>query len=292
MPEAPLVLVMSGCDRFAGAADDVVPWPVAIQEFPNRELHVEVPAEVAGRACVVVGSITPPAGRLARVTLVVHTLRRAGAARIALVLPYLAYARQDRAAATGSLGLAWVGELLRACGAEELTCVDVHGADAGTVAGLPLRSLSPAALLATALPPGWRTDVSFVAPDEGAIARCEALAAAAGSTAPVVKMRKRRSPAGIEHLGTTGAPGPRALVVDDILDTGATLVSCVHELRAAGVLEIGLVVTHGLFTGDRSRSLLDDVDRLWITDSVETTEESPKLEVVPVAPLLAPLLRG
>lgn len=292
MPEAPLVLVMSGCDRFAGVADDVVPWPVAIQAFPNRELHLEVPAEVTGRDCVVVGSITPPAGRVARLTLLVHTLRRAAAGRITLVLPYLAYARQDRAGPTESLGLAWVGELLRTCGATEVVCVDVHGEDAGAVAGLPLRSLSPAALLAAALPPQWRTGVSFVAPDEGAVARCAALAAAAGSAAPVVRMRKRRGPGGIEHLGTTGTPGARALVVDDILDTGGTLVSCVHELRAAGVREVAVVVTHGLFTGDHWRSLLDDVEHLWITDTVATAEESPKLEVVPVAPLLAPLLRG
>ena len=148
-------------------------------------------------------------------------------------------------------------------------------------------------LLAAALPRSWREGVTFVAPDEGAIARCAAIAEAAGADEPIVWVRKRRTPTGLEHLGIVGSPGQRALVVDDILDTGGTLVSCCRQLRDAGVEEIGVIATHGLFTGERWRVLPHEgVQRLWITDTVLSRRRPPDVEVVPVAPLLAPVLTG
>ena len=289
----PVVLVMPGYERFVAGLGSRSALRTAVSRFPNGELHVQVPARVAGRRCVIVGSISPPTGNLERITLVAHSLRRAGAEQITALLPYLAYARQDRAASTESLGLAWVGELLRASGIGELTCLDVHSKRAGTLLRLPLTSLSPAGLLAAALPAAWRSEVTFVAPDEGAVHRCEEVAHAAGVNRPVVWARKRRTVSGIEHLGLVGTPGRRAVVVDDILDTGATLVSCCRALHEAGAREIGVVATHGLFTGDRWRALLaDGVQEIWITDAVLSRRRPAQAQVVPLAPLLAHVLEG
>jgi ribose-phosphate pyrophosphokinase len=82
--------------------------------------------------------------------------------------------------------------------------------------------------------------------------------------------RKRRTPTGVEHLGLVGSPGSRALIVDDILDTGDTLVSCCRQLRDAGVKQLGVIATHGLFTGERWRALCSEqrVREIWITDTV------------------------
>lgn len=290
---APLALVLPGQGRFAAGADGAAVQRAAVGRFKNGELHIELPAPVRGRRCIVVGSISPPAGNLERVTLLSHALRRAGASRITALLPYLAYARQDRAGPTESLGLAWVGEQLRASGINEVVCVDVHSEAAGEVLGLPVASLSPAGLLAAALPRSWREGVTFVAPDEGAIARCAAIAEAAGADQPIVWVRKRRTPTGLEHLGIVGSPERRAVVVDDILDTGGTLVSCVRHLRRAGVEEIGVVTTHALFTGADWRVLPHEgVQRLWITDTVLSRRRPPTAEVVPIAPLLASVLAG
>ena len=288
---SPLVVVLAGHERFvSGTARDAV-TRLAVGRFANGELHVRPPDAIAGRWCVLVGSISPPAGNVERFTLAAHALRRAGARRLTALLPYLAYARQDRASPGESLGLAWVGELLRAGGIAEVVCVDVHSAAAADRLSLPLTSLSPAELLADALPAPWREGVTFVAPDEGAVERCAALARAAGVDRPVVWARKRRTPSGIEHLGLVGSPGARAVVVDDILDTGATLISCCSALRAAGARELGVVATHGLFTGRRWRELYAcGVRQLWITDTVLSRRRPPEAHVVPVAPLLAPAL--
>ncbi len=138
------------------------------------------------------------------------------------------------------------------------------------------------------MPRRWREGVTFVAPDEGAISRCASVAEAAGSVEPVVWVRKRRTATRIEHLGIVGSPRRRAVVVDDILDTGGTLVSCVQHLRAAGVEEVGIVATHALFTGEDWRALLDEgVKRRGITDTILSMRRPPVTEIVPVAPLLA-----
>ena len=287
---APLVVVMRGCERFASHAGGGVEH-IPIGRFPNGELHAEVPGRVEGRPVIVVGSISPPPGNLERFTLVAHALRRAGAAQLTALLPYLAYARQDRARRVQSLGLAWAGELLRASGVDEVVCVDVHSQQAAEVLGLGLTSLSPARLLAGALPEVWREEVTFVAPDEGAIERCEAVARTAGVEGPVVWARKRRTTTGIEHLGLVGTPGRRAAVVDDILDTGATLVSCCQALRDSGVQQIGVIATHGLFTGEHWRALLSHgVQDIWITDTVRSQRRPRQAHIVSVAPLLAPVL--
>jgi len=287
------VVVMPGCERFVSGLGRESFTRAAVGRFPNGELFTEVPACVERRRCVVVGSISPPAGNLERLTLVAHTLRRAGAARVAALLPYLAYARQDRAARSQSLGLRWAGELLRASGVDEVLCVDVHSKRAAEVLGLMVTSLSPAELLASALPRPWRSEVTFVAPDEGAVDRCSAVARAAGVDRPLVWARKRRTPTGVEHLGLVGSPGSRAVVVDDILDTGDTLVSCCRQLREVGVAHVGVVATHGLFTGERWRALLaEGVRGIWITDTVLSRRRPTQAHVVAIAPLLAPVLEA
>ena len=289
----PAVFVLPGYERFVAGLSRRSFTHVALRRFANGELHVQVPDDVAGRRCVIVGSISPPAGNVERLTLVAHALRRAGGERVTAVLPYLAYARQDRAAATESLGLAWVGELLRASGVGEVACVDVHSEQAAELLGLALISLSPAGLLAGLLSELWRSDVTFVAPDEGAVDRCAAVARAVGVDPPIVWARKRRTTSGIEHLGLVGTPARRAIVVDDILDSGDTLVSCCQALRAAGVTDIDVVATHGLFTGDRWRALGSyGVHHIFITDTVLSRRRPAQARVVPVAPLLAPLLDG
>jgi ribose-phosphate pyrophosphokinase len=179
-----------------------------------------------------------------------------------------------------------------ASGIDDVVCVDVHSDQAAEVLGLRVSSLSPAGLLADALPEAWR-EATFVAPDEGALGRCSALAQAAGVESPIVWARKRRTPSGVEHLGLVGSPGSRAVVVDDILDTGATLVSCCRALRDAGVRQIGVLVTHGLFTGQCWRALLSEgVEEIWITDTVLARRRPPQAHVVSVAALLAPALAG
>jgi len=139
-----------------------------------------------------------------------------------------------------------------------------------TVITLPVVSLSPAGIFADAITRHGLTGATIVAPDEGAIGRCEAVRAAAGMTpAKIPYFEKHRTETGIIHTASVGDVGPRAVIIDDILDTGGTLLSACKRLSMAGVQQIDVMVTHGLFTGTRWKDLYHlGVKRIFCTDSV------------------------
>lgn len=269
---------------------------IRIERFANGELHARLPAPVGGRRCVVLGSASPPEAQLTRLLLACHTLAVNGAAGVTALLPYLAYARQDRSQPSESLGIAWLGSLLGAVGVTEVVSIDVHSERARELLGLPLRSLSPAPLLAAALAGSEaREDLVVVAPDAGAIERARALADALGVQTPVAHLDKRRAPGGVVHRALVGELARHAIVVDDILDTGETLLSCVRELCGHGVEQVELAVTHGLFTGSGWRALERlGVGALHVTDSVPgaRARASRLVHVHSVAPLLEQAILG
>lgn len=262
---------------------------LVLERFPNRELSLDLETAVEGRRCVLLGSVAPPDEQLLGCLLAADTLRRHGATRVAAILPYLGYARQDAPEPRRGLGIAWIGHLLGACGVEQAVTIDVHSARASELLGLPLTSLSPAGLFAAQLAGPALLDAVVVAPDEGAIPRCRALAEAAGVETPIAYMRKERTRTGVAHRELVGTVGPRALVVDDILDTGATLVSCCRELQRMGVEETTVVVTHGLFTGEAWKALPSlGVGSVYVSDSVPgVAERAPEgLQLVHVHSLI------
>ena len=260
-----------------------------VRRFPDGELWLEVDGPVAGAACAVLGSLAPPDEQTLSVLLLADTLKRAGARRVVALLPYLGYARQDAAPVGRSLGAAWAGAMLQAAGVDEVVTVDIHSAAARACLPVPVTSLSPARLFAEELRRGSIEGLAVVAPDEGARERCEAVAAAAGIAAPVAHLRKERTPAGVVHRALVGEVGRRAVLVDDILDTGGTLLSACAELRRAGVREISIMVTHGTLSGERWRELPQaGARRIQGTDTVPDVRERSggAVEVLSVAPLL------
>jgi ribose-phosphate pyrophosphokinase len=284
-----MVLTLPGFDQILGPGLDSHALEPA--RFANGELVIRLPQAVAGRACALVGSVAPPEQRLVTLLLAADTLKRHGAVHVSAVLPYLAYARQDQPDPQTSLACAWLGRALAASGVDELITVDVHSDEAVRLLGLPVRSLSPAPVLAKAVG-RVDADVVIVAPDEGALERAGELASALGIERRVSWLRKRRTPAGIVHAALHGEARGRAVVVDDILDTGGTLISCCHELRRSGVDTIDIAVTHGLFTGDAWRELLALARVIHVTDTVPDVhaQAGASIEVHPVGSLLAPAL--
>lgn len=257
--------------------------------FSDGELWVELDDPVEGRDCTVLGSLAPPDEQMLVTLLLAHTLRRAGARRVVALAPYLGYARQDRARPERSLGAAWAGTLLQAAGVEELITIDIHSPEATACFPMPVISHSPASLFAAELRRGAPGGLTVVAPDEGALARCAAVAAAGGVEAPVAHLRKRRTAEGVVHHALVGEVGPRVVLIDDILDTGGTLLSACTELQRAGAREISVMVTHGTLSGERWRELpAAGVGRIQVTDTVPGVRDRGRdvLEVLDVAPLL------
>lgn len=272
----------------------IQPGHFSVDRFPNRELHAALQNTVAGEEVLILGTIAPPDEHLLSLLLLSHTLKKEGSQHITALLPYLAYARDEKLKAGYSQATALVGALLQASGVDEVITVDVHSPMVQQVFPLPIISLSPAVLLAQEIKQLSLRDASIVAPDEGARDRCLAVARAADMPEDIVVLTKRRTPEGVVHVNLTGNPRPQAVIVDDILDTGATLVSCCEQLQLRGVQAITIMVTHGLFTGEHWQHLWSlGVQHMCCTDTIPPRTEQPpeRIQIVSILPLLSQYLQ-
>ena len=269
----PLVFAMPGFGAFLPAEPAREPR-LQVGRFVDDELRVRVAGEVGGRDCALIGTVSPPADTLLALMLAAGALAGHGAQSVTAVLPYLAYARSDVPEAGGIQSIGVIGRALASAGVDRIVTVDAHSSRAALLMPVPLVSLSPAQPLAEAIWADWRIDL-VVAPDRGAFPRARALADALGLDDPV-------SPAQATGGGT-------ALVVDDIVDTGATLTAACAELVERGVQEIVIAVTHGVFAGTHWEQLLNlPVRALYTTDTIpDVRRDRPYLtRVVSIAPLI------
>lgn len=261
-----------------------------VGRYDNQELHADVEGSVSGEDCAILGTIAPPDECLLSVMLLAQTLKKEGADKITAVLPYLAYSRQDKDKSGESLGTAWVGTLLKSSGIDQVFTVDVHSERDKQLFPIPLISLSTDTLFADAIQKNGLENATIVAPDSGAIGRCEAVKRAGGR--PIGEtpyFEKKRTERGIIHSGPVGTVGTRVVIVDDMIDTGGTLVSACEKLSAAGAQEIYILVTHGLFTGSSWVRLWSlGVRRIFCTDTVPLRSdiETGKIAVLSVVPLI------
>lgn len=264
------------------------------ERFADGELSLTLERAVRDEICVVLGSLAPPDEQTLCTLLLADTLRRAGARRIVAMLPYLGYGRQDRPHRNRSVGAAWVGCTLAACGADRVLTVDVHSPAACRCFPMPVDSISPAPLFLPELRRERLDRSTIVAPDQGAIERATDIARALGSRMPVTYLRKERSGAHVTHRELVGEVGTHVVLVDDILDTGTTLLSACQTLAVAGVEEIVVMATHGTLSGDRWRELpAHRVKRVVLTDTIPSVlvRAGEGVDVLPVASLLARALQ-
>lgn len=274
---------------------DVAPGRFQIERFENGELHLDIETPVAGEDCFLLGSIAPPDEQLLSALLLAHTLKKERARRVTAIFPYLAYARDDKDKPGKSLATAWIGSLARASGLDRVISVDMHSERAMRLFPIPVQSLSSAEVLAEAVGRFGLQRATIVAPDEGAVGRCAAVQRAAGKPAVEIPyFRKQRTASGITHQGPIGEVGREVVIVDDILDTGGTLLSACEKLRQIGVEEITILVTHGLFTGERWKQLWRlGVKRIVCTDSLPAVASAGEHGILrlSIVPLVANQMR-
>ena len=274
-----LIFPLPGFERLL-PADPRAQADLLVSRFGDGELRVRVHGAVGGTSCALVGSVAPPGDGLLTLILAAETLKAHGAHHVTAVLPYLAYARSDVPDPGGVQSIGVIGRALEGAGVDEVLTVDVHGPRAALLFPIPLVSLSPAVPLAQAIAERFELD-QVVAPDRGAFRRARDLAAELELDDPL-------SPAQV-------ADCKRALVVDDIVDSGRTLAECCQTLADRGVEDIVIAVTHPVFTGAEVERLLAlPVRALFTTDSIlDVRRERPYLtHVVSIAPLLQRALAG
>ena len=258
-------------------------------------MQVEIQDAVGGCDVFLLQSTSPPVEQhLMELLLLADACRRAGAARLTAIIPYLGYARQDRRADRRSLGARVMANVIATAGLDRVMLIDAHTSAIEGFFDIPLEHLTAVPLLARAAAPSMREQSVVVAPDLGAVKRAREYARLL--QAPMAFVHKTRlSGEEVEAHGVIGDVRNRSpLIVDDMLSTGRTIEAAVAALRAAGASEpISVAVTHALLVG-HARDVLRKlpIARLIVGDTVAIEPPAvSQLEVTSVAPLIATAIR-
>lgn len=287
----------------------ITPLPVEERGFEDGEHKIRPLDRVRGLDLYLVQSLYGEPGlsadeKLLRTLFLAAALRDHGAARVTLVAPYLAYARKDRRTKLfDPVSTRYLAQLVEAVGITRVVALDVHNPAAFENAfrietvHLEARGLFVRHLIATLAD----RPLAVVSPDAGGVKRAEALRraleAAIVRPVPLALMEKHRSSGVVTGEAFAGeVDGRVALVVDDLVSTGGTMLRCATACRARGAVEVRAVATHGLFTGDAPRVLEDPSIAGWlVTDSVPPFRlpeaARARLRAIPIAPLLAEAIR-
>lgn len=261
-----------------------------INRLHNLELYIKLSSGVKNRNCLITGSITPPDENLLSFLILAHTLKKEGASKITALLPYLAYARQDKFKKGESLAIGAIAELLRASHINDIATIDLPNQKAESLFPMSVHNLHPFKLFAREIKSLKLKNPTFVAPDEGAKDRVQKVINQLGIKTEIAFMKKERNLSGVKsvlygHINK----GKDAVIIDDILDTGGTLLACCEILKCAGVKDIYIFVTHGLFTGNEWQHLFDfNVKRIYCTDSVPSVASAKfkDIKVLSIKPIL------
>ncbi|NJD30549.1 MAG: ribose-phosphate pyrophosphokinase [Gammaproteobacteria bacterium] len=260
--------------------------PMEEREFEGGEHKTRPLVSVRGRHVYVLQSLSGDAAgsandRLCRLLFFIAGLKDSGASKVTACLPYLAYARKDRRTKERDpVTLKYVAQLIEAVGTDHVIGLDAHNLAAFESAfRCPVDHLEAAPLLATHLAAGTgERSVCIVSPDIGGAKRAqrvqEILESRTGREVGFALIEKRRSSGvvsgGEQVIGPVA--GARAVIVDDLISAGTTLMRGVKACRAAGAAEVDAFATHGVLLPE-SRQLLgpDGPDRLIVTDSILPT---------------------
>lgn len=263
-----------------------------LRRFPDGEAHAEVRERLAGREVVLVQSLAAPgAENLLELLLFSDACRRAAAARVTAVVPYMGYVRQDRTSHAGeALGGAVFARLLSSGSFDRVLTVDLHAAAAEGWFGPPVVHLSAIELLAGALRGTLRPDAVVVSPDLGGAKRADRLARALERPLAIVHKTRQSGEAVVVHRVLGDVRGRAVILADDLIATGGTLVAASEALRAAGCADdISVAATHAVLAGAAVERLAAcGIRRLVCSDSVPGPRPLPfETTVVSLAPLLA-----
>ena len=264
-----------------------------VKRFADMEIFVEVQENVRGQDVFVLQSTSFPANdNLMELLILIDALMRASAQRITAVIPYYGYARQDRKPGPRTpISAKLVSNLIERAGANRVLTVDLHAGQIQGFFDIPTDNLFAAPIIARDIQEtNTDGDVVVVSPDVGGVVRARALAKRI--EAPIAICDKRRErPGDSEVMNVIGdVSGRRCILIDDIVDSGGTLVNAAEALLKNGATEVTAYITHGVLSGGAvSRIQSSQLKSLVITDSILPTEAvkaAKNIRVLSIAPLI------
>ena len=268
-------------------------------DFANGEIFVRFEESVRGTDAFVLQSHTFPINKwIMEQLLLVDALRRASARRISVIMPYYGYARQDKKhRGREPISARLMADLLKTAGADRIMTVDLHTSQIQGFFDGPVDHLFAIKILAEHVQSRYdRNEITIVSPDSGRVRVAERWTDILGS--PLAIIHKRRDPDvpnEVKMFEVVGEVKDRVCVlVDDMIDTGGTIVKAAETLFDNGAKAVIVTATHGILSGKAAEKLQGSrIAEVVVTDTLPIVPESRfnKLTILPIAPMIANAVR-
>ena len=269
-----------------------------VRNFSDGEIQVDIDESVRGMDVFVIQSTcTPGNTNLMELLVMIDALKRASANRITAVLPYYGYARQDRkisprAPITAKL----VADLITTAGAHRVLAMDLHAGQIQGFFNIPVDHLFAAPVLLEHIRTRFQDHLVIVSPDAGGVERARAFGKRLKAGLAIIDKR-REGPNVAKVMNIIGeVKGLQAILLDDMVDTGGTLVEAASALAAEGASRVVACCTHPVLSGPAIKRLSASViEEIAVTNTIPLKPEAmnhPKFKVLSVARILAQAIKN
>ena len=269
-----------------------------IKRFQDNEIYVEINENIRGNSIFVVQSTSNPANdNLMELLICIDALRRSSAKNITAVIPYFGYARQDRKVVPRTaISAKLVSNLITNAGANRILSVDLHAGQIQGFFDIPVDNLFATPIFARHIKKNIKTNnLICVAPDVGGVERTRALSRRINVGIAIIDKR-RPAPGKSEVMNIVGNVKHKiCVIVDDIIDSGGTIVNAAKALKDKGAKEIYVYITHAVLSGSAVDKIKkSQIKKLIITDTIDNSKKikiSKKIEVISFAPMISEAIK-
>ncbi len=269
-----------------------------IKKFSDSEVYVEINENIRGNSIFIIQSISSPANdNLMELLLCIDALKRSSAKNITAVIPYFGYARQDRKVVPRtSISAKLVSNLITKAGADRVVTVDLHAGQIQGFFDIPVDNLFATPIFSRHIKKRIKNkNLICVAPDVGGVERTRALARKLDIGLSIIDKR-RPAPGKSQVMNVVGnVNGKTCIIVDDIIDSGGTIVNAADALIKRGAKEVHVYITHGVLSGEAVKKIKKSkIKKLVITDTINNSDKlknSTNIEVLSISNLLAEAIK-
>ncbi len=269
-----------------------------IKRFSDGEIYIEINENIRGNSVFVIQSTSNPANdNLMELLLCVDALRRSSAKNITAVIPYYGYARQDRKVVPRtSISAKVVANLITNAGASRVVTVDLHAGQIQGFFDMPVDNLFTTPLFARYIKKKLKNKkLICVSPDVGGVQRTRGLATKIKADLAIIDKR-RPKPGKSQVMNIIGnVKGKTCIIVDDIIDSGGTIINAVDALKKNGATEVYVFITHAVLSGDAANKIKKSkIKKLIITDTIDNSHKiknNNKIEVLSISSLMAEAIK-
>lgn len=275
---------------------DIPLSPMEITNFVDGEIFLKILENVRGTDAFVIQPTCPPVNdNIMELLFIIDALKRASARRITAVIPYYGYARQDRKTEPRvPISAKVIANILTVAGASRVLVIDLHVGQIQGFFDIPVDHLFAAPLMIDYIKRKRLSDLTILSPDTGGVERARAFAKRLEAFLAIIdKRRPERNVAELMHI-VGDIEGRNVVIVDDMIDTGGTIIQAAEAIKKGGAKDVYVCSTHGVFSKDALNNLQKSVlKEIIVTNTIPQNKESEysKLQVLSIAPLLGEAIK-